>query len=254
MSATADVAETPSRDDSVDALVASGYLWIRLMVAIIGIGLPLLIVTVERIVFTGTTIHKWGSISSFYHSPLRDVFVASNCVAGALLITYMAGSWRKPQYWISTLGGLGLIALANFPTGRPDLMSKTPNCDLPSHIYDNGADEPQCSAVQNWIGEQNSQYVHYTGFITFAVAAFLLTILMYRYERKHHPKHIYVLVHLLCIIAYVVGLTLIVFASKTGWTWLNSGFFWGEAVVIWSFSVSWIFQSREIWSAWNGIP
>lgn len=75
--------------DGADALYARSYLLIRLVVGGIGILLPTLLFVLDGLVLKGGLSVR-GSLSAYYHSGARDLFVAGLCVTGFLLITYMA--------------------------------------------------------------------------------------------------------------------------------------------------------------------
>src|SRR6266496_784753 len=83
------------RDPAV--LYARSYLLIRTVVGVIGILLPLAFILGEA-VFLGGGVQVRGSISAFYHTSMRDIFVGALCVVGLLLITYMAGQVKR-QDW-----------------------------------------------------------------------------------------------------------------------------------------------------------
>src|SRR4051812_1544395 len=69
-------------------LYAKSYLQIRLLIGLTGFVLPLLLVVIDWLLMTsGREIQ--GSMSAYYHTPARDVFVAGLSIVGALLVTYM---------------------------------------------------------------------------------------------------------------------------------------------------------------------
>src|SRR5438132_210540 len=70
-------------------LYVRSYLLIRTVVGVLGIALPLVLIVGESFFLKGSAEVR-GSLSAYYHSPMRDFFVGSLCVIGVLLITYMA--------------------------------------------------------------------------------------------------------------------------------------------------------------------
>src|SRR5262245_37520720 len=83
---------TDRRDPAV--LFARSYLWIRAILGFLGIALPLIFIIGEAY-FLRAGVHVRGSISAYYHTPMRDFFVGGLCVIGFLLATYMLGQSKR---------------------------------------------------------------------------------------------------------------------------------------------------------------
>ena len=92
------------------------YLLIRAAVGFIGVVLPLLFIIGEA--FIGAGVHVRGSISAYYHSPMRDVFVGGLVVISFLLARYRAGQKSRADSTLSTVAGISLLLVVVFPTGR----------------------------------------------------------------------------------------------------------------------------------------
>jgi len=103
------------------------YIWLRLVVGGVGLLLPL-ILWIGEWFFLAAPVQARDSISSYYHSPMRDWFVASLAVIGVLLIAYMLGTWNKESVW-STIAGVALLGVAFLPTERPHLPKGAPLCE-----------------------------------------------------------------------------------------------------------------------------
>src|SRR5215207_5455355 len=108
-------------------LYARSYLLIRSVVGFIGVLLPFVFIIGEA-VFLGAGVHVRGSISAYYHTSMRDIFVGSLCVVGFLLATYMAGQMKRPDWWLSLIAGIVVLGVVFFPTGRPNLGDEAPLC------------------------------------------------------------------------------------------------------------------------------
>jgi hypothetical protein len=67
--------------------------------------------------FFNGNVHARGSLSAYYHSPMRDVFVGSLCVVGVLLLTYLAGQWNTLDYIFSTVAVIHGVCAALFIAG-----------------------------------------------------------------------------------------------------------------------------------------
>jgi hypothetical protein len=93
------------------------YLLTRLLVGLLGMLLPIVLIGGDWL-FLGGHVGARGSMSAYYHSGMRDVFVAVMCIIGFFLITYKAflGGWGNV---LSTVAGVAAIGVALLPTA-PD--------------------------------------------------------------------------------------------------------------------------------------
>lgn len=88
------------------------YLGLRRAVGIIGILLPFVLVAGD-LALGGDGLRQ--SISEFYYSPMRDVFVGSLCAIGVFLYCYR---YARPDDRLANVTGTAAIAVALLPT-RP---------------------------------------------------------------------------------------------------------------------------------------
>ena len=84
---------------------------LRLGVGSVGIALPIVLVVGHLIVARRLTL--LDSLSGYYHTELRDVFVGSLCAVGVFLIAYR---YRRPDDALGTVAGVLAVAVALFPT------------------------------------------------------------------------------------------------------------------------------------------
>ena len=96
-------------NDNSNPLVVS-YLTLRQMIGWIGLLMPFF-VRAGAYVFEG--IHSTDSISAYYYTGMRDVFVASLVLAGVLITCYRAPGLIDNVTAI--VAGLGAIGIALFP-------------------------------------------------------------------------------------------------------------------------------------------
>jgi uncharacterized membrane protein YbaN (DUF454 family) len=92
-----------------DPLVRS-YLFLRTGIGIIGVALPILLVS-GTILLEGRVVFS-GSMSAYYYSVMRDVFVGSLWATGIFLICYQYDSLDD---LVSTLAGICAIGVSLFP-------------------------------------------------------------------------------------------------------------------------------------------
>jgi hypothetical protein len=84
---------------------------LRLGVGSVGIALPVVLVVGHAIVARRLTL--LDSLSGYYHTELRDVFVGALCAIGVFLISYR---YRWPDDLLGTVAGGLAILVALFPT------------------------------------------------------------------------------------------------------------------------------------------
>jgi hypothetical protein len=99
------------------------YLGLRRAVGLIGILMPFALMLGNLFVFREETVLR--SISRYYHSGMRDVFVASLC-AMALFMFFYSGYGRRER-WAGVLAGFLTLGVVFFPTtfeGSTDLIGR----------------------------------------------------------------------------------------------------------------------------------
>jgi hypothetical protein len=137
--------------ESPEYLFASTYLLTRFTVGLVAFALPWGLVTTDR-VFRGFETEIRGSMSAYFHSGAREVFVGALFVVGAFMLTYMAARPRTWDHVLSSVGGLAAIGVAVFPTAREGVYVSDASCE--------SEPLPQCAAVQERLGEATTQLVH----------------------------------------------------------------------------------------------
>ena len=133
----------------------------RLVVGFLGVGLPIALIIGENLIDGSVGVR--GSLSAYYHTPMRDIFVGALCVIAFLLGTYMAGEWKTADFWVSLTGGLAVLGVVLFPKTRPGL----PIDALPCGVDPAPAG---CSFLQQAIGESTTATIHGIFAIIFILA------------------------------------------------------------------------------------
>ncbi len=116
MSTTGRVTSTSTKEDN--RLVIS-YLTLRKAVGSLGIALPFILA------IGGLLVHKLAiqsSMSHYYHSDMRDIFVGILCAIAVFLISYKG--YNREDDYVGDLAGLFAIGVALIPTA-PDLATGT---------------------------------------------------------------------------------------------------------------------------------
>ena len=195
------------------------YLFMRRGIGVIGVGLPFALA-----IGYAATVHKAvlrNSISAYYYTDMRNVFVGCLCAIGVFLICYR---FNLVDDVLSTMAGLLAIAVALCPTA-PD--NATDNALLASRLH----------------------YIFAGGlFILLAVFCF---VLFPRKDPELAPsrrKPLRNRIYVSCGIIIVVSL-LFAGATQTIWesTFVDTNvLFWAESVAIFAFGASWLVKGQTL--------
>jgi hypothetical protein len=223
-------------------LYARSYLLIRMIVGIIGILLPIALIVGEAFFLRGG-VHVRGSLSAYYHTSMRDLFVASLCVTGFLLATYMAGQ-SNSEFWSSFVAGVAVIGVAFFPTQRPHLSEAAPRCG--STPMPEG-----CSPIQQRFGENAVAVIHFTCSAVFILSLAFICLYIFAYRERKYKQNA-----AMAAVMYTCGWTIVgavVWAVLGGLLhvtiWELTPLYIAEVVSVWAFGVAWFLKSRDLWGA-----
>ena len=218
-----DVAVQP-RLTTQDRYVRS-YLIMRVAVGALGIALPFILVLGEPLLFDGQPFPR-GSLSAYYYSGMREVFVGTLCAIGVFLVTYKVAE-RSRENRLSIYAGTAAILVALFPTGKPGKgVSPTP--------------------LQNLLGETTVEWIHFSAAAVFISSLAVISF----YFAKPSPKpgsmgpSFWRWYHLLCAGFIAAALTLAGVAGITGEP--DKGLLIAEAVAVWAFGASWLMKGLEL--------
>jgi len=219
-------------------LYTQSYLLIRAVVGVIGIVLPVVFIFGETF-FLRAGVHVRGSISAYYHTSMRDLFVGGLTVIGFMLLTYMSGRTRRPDWWLSSVAGIGVLGLTYVPTKRPNLEDGAPLCGT--------TPEPAgCTPVQQLLHETPAATLHFTFAALFILSLAGISLYFACRAQAKGDK----LVHR---IHQVCGYTILV-----AFVWIVVGgilkadigpitpLYLGEIVSVWAFAVSWLIAARKL--------
>jgi len=230
--------DVASRNDPAVLYVRS-YLNLRTGAGIMGLLLPIVFIIGEAAFLRGG-VHVRGSISAYYHSSMRDVFVAGLSAIGFLLLMYMTAQPRTWDYWLSTIAGVAILGVVFFPTRRVGIQPGAPLCGVEP-------EPPGCSPVQQALGENAVATVHFIcAGIFIACLAAIAFIFAYR-EKKYEDDRRMEVLQKICGWAIVVA---VVWVAVGGLLRLTLGqltpLYLGEVVAIWAFGTSWLLKGRNL--------
>lgn len=225
------------RDPKV--LFARTYLLIRTVVGFVGVLLPFAFIIGEAF-FLRAGVHVRGSISAYYHTSMRDIFVGGLCVVGLLLATYMAEQRKRLDWWLSLLAGIAVLGVVFFPTGRPNLAEGAPLCGT--------TPEPSgCSPVQQQFGETQVATIHFACAVVFILS--LAAICFYfAYRERRAGNTGAAKLQRTCGFVIVGAVVWVAVGGLLHWDLGElTPLYIGEVVSVWAFGVSWLTGSRDLW-------
>jgi hypothetical protein len=194
------------------------YLGLRKAIGVIGIALPFVLAG-GRALFEGAGLLE--SISDYYYSSMRNVFVGSLCAVGVFLFSYRGYDWRDALAAKIAAGSIvGVAMCRTTPPGQPsDLLG-----DL--HLF--------------------FAAVYFVTLVVFALVLFRKTdVPGAMTPRKRSRNRVYAICG--SIIVACLGLIVIVFRLSTDSPWLSwKPVFWLESIAVVAFGVSWLVKGEAI--------
>jgi hypothetical protein len=190
---------------------ARAYILMRLAIGLFAFVLPPLLVLVEPVLFEGLPFPR-GSLSAYYYSGMREVYVGALWAIGFFLVVYKLLRWTWDGL-LSTLAGALFVVLAVFPTARP------------------GEGFP-LTPLQSLLGEARVEAVH---FATAGMALSLLAVISALFGREFPRTRA---VHLVCTVVIGAAVALAAFAGITGEP--DKALLFAEWAAVWAFAASWL--------------
>jgi hypothetical protein len=178
--------EAAAENPAARAFIGS-YLWMRMAIGLLGVVLPVLLVLVDWW-FIDTRRPIRGSMSAYYHSSARDVFVGGLVATGLFLITYMSAKKRTYDYVLSTTGGVLVIIVALMPTARSGSELGVKGFAPSGDSCTTYAGPPLCNGFQSVWGEDTVRNIHQFCASTFVVLLALLCVVFALREFGYGPE------------------------------------------------------------------
>jgi hypothetical protein len=210
-----------------DKELVVSYLTLRKMIGWLGLALP----TAVRVLgYVTEHIHSTGSISAYYYTGMRDLFVSTLVLVGMLLTVYRTPD--KLDNVIAVAAGIAAIGIGLFPmdpTIAPEILHKYP-----------GALDPKCYIMKGALGFH----------MLFTVAFFALAFVMvfFRFEKvfpgqKIHNKGKRIVVYKIC-----GGVMFAAFAVIGVMHLLQEAprIFVPESVAVMAFAVAWLVKGQLV--------
>jgi hypothetical protein len=223
----------PKRDrhGSANSEYAQSYLVLRVVIGVIGLALPAVLLLGDALFLNGTFSQR-GSLSAYYYSGMREVFVGALVAIGVFLVTYKVLE-RSLENTLSLLAGVAVIVVALFPTSRPTTS------DVPD------------TALQSALGMDTVAVVHFAAAAIFIAALAVITRFFARSEGERHPAAtqrrspaFWRRFHLTCASVIAVALAFMA-VCKLLEVWGSWNLLVGETVAVLAFGASWLFKGAE---------
>jgi hypothetical protein len=208
------------RPDNEPRYVRS-YVFTRFAIGVLGVLLPLVLVLLEPALFDGQPAPR-GSLSAYYYSGVREIFVGGLWAIGVFLFVYkfLDLSWESV---LSSLAGVAAVLVAIFPTERPgDGIPLTP--------------------FQMKLGEDTVTTIHYASATAFIALLVPIVLFFARDEGRRGHRH-WQGFHTVSAAFILFGAALAAFAGITGGP--DKGVLYGEWIAIWAFGASWLTKGAE---------
>jgi hypothetical protein len=188
------------------------YLYLRRAIGLIGLALPFVLILGKQLVQGGDLI---GSLSGYYYTDLRDVFVGAMCAVGVFLLAYYGHDYVDNI--ASTVAGLGAIGLALFPT--------TPGGD-----------------ISGW--DRTAGVLHLAFAVVFFLSLAYFCLRLFPHDGEQTP--VTSVVYRTCGVVILACLVLIALTSYLRLVPLLHPALWLEAAAVWAFGVAWLAKGQTL--------
>ncbi len=216
------------QDVTRDEMVQS-YTRVRLALGVLGLALPV-------ILLAGGLLEEAGvepTISDFFHTTYRDIYVGTLCAIGVFLISYR-GYRREPgevidDDWLATAAGAAAFGMAFLPTASRDGTIAT--------------------VSQRYVGLTVTPVGHY--FCALVFFSCLAAFCFIKFARTTHPhrRRIYIFCGWVILTSLALTTIAAVFKNFIGGPGAQivldyKLIFWFEATGIWAFGLSWLVKAK----------
>ena len=232
---------TPATQQPDARLYERSYYGMRLAIGAFGGLLPVTLVLLDRLVINGSQVR--ASMSAYYHSPARDLFVGGLCVIAALLLTYLSAQPGTWDFVLSFVGGIAVLVVAFFPTWRPGADHARP-CAMVD-----GVSGP-CTPLQSKVHENVSATLHGIGSGVFVLMIAALCVVFALHERRApRPRPVRIRLFAAAAVAVVVGGAWAAVGPDLHLQHVWGHTYVGEVIAFGSFTLAWLTSSWDLLAA-----
>ena len=220
---------------------------LRAAIGFLGLALPLTLALGENIrdryLSAGAEAGRWyieGSISAYYHTGMREVFVAILAALGIFLMCY-----KGAERWdviASKLAGAAAIMVALFPTHEASREATDTGGRLPDSVtLFSGPDTPDPEIIGT---------LHYVSAAVFFVTVALMALFLFTRTRSAVPtsrkrlRNVVYRVSGATILAAIAAIAVDKLVLGSGWSAGTSFVFWMETIAVTAFGVAWLTKAE----------
>jgi len=210
-----------------DPELVISYLTLRQLIGWVGLLMPIA-VRLGAFVFEG--IHSTNSISAYYYTGMRDVFVSSLVLIGAFLACYRTPS--ASDNVVAVIAGLAAIGIGLFPMD-------------PVYADEVLRNHPEMTGAKCYVNRGILHY-HFVFVATFFALSFYLVYFRFGAFTPLNPTRQKIKrnrVYRICGLAMLVGFVAIGVLAV-----LHKGasIFWPEALAVAAFAVAWLVKGQFV--------
>ena len=209
---------------------ANSYMELRQLIGWIGFVMPFFVRVVDWI---AEQTPARASISAYYYTGMRDVFVSTLVLVGVLLTSYRGV--RKSDHWVAIACGVAAIGIALFPmdpTWAPQILER----------------HPKIATEECYVNHGLLCY-HFYFVATFFALSFYLVFFRFKANTPKHPalptrqKERRNEVYKYCGIAMLGAMAWIGYLFLTG---DKEPIYWPEAIAVLAFAAAWLVKGQGL--------
>lgn len=193
-------------------------------------------VAVRLLAFAFDQVWTTNSISAYYYTDLRDVFVGALVIGGVVLVFFKTG--RELDQWLAAIAGIAAIGIAFFP------MDIAPGTITSPETGDRAAETKMVDALKH--GTHGPIGYHFYFVAVFFLLTFYLVTFSFRVNtpaipsaQKLRRNRVYAVCGLLMAFAFVwIGILWHVGKERS--------IFWPETLAVMSFATAWLVKGQLV--------
>ncbi len=219
----------PANETKINQQLIS-YLLLRRCIGFLGISLP--IILVAGAFFYGDCKLIQSSISDYYHTEMRNIFVGVLCAIALFMFTYVGNDYRDRI--AGNLASIFALGIAFFPT----------YVDL-----DSGSCGTNCLDYEPWVS-----IMHFTFAALFFIVLIYFSLVLFtqsNYEKNERPEQKRKRDTLYRICGYIMIVCIVLIAIyaafiKTKFPEIKKldPVFWLESIALFAFGISWLTKGQ----------
>lgn len=181
-----------------------------------------------------------ASISAYFHTGMREVFVGVLCAVGVFLVCY--NGYERIDNIAANLAGGCAFFIALFPTFERSWEAADTGIPVPDSVtLFSGPD----GADPVWVG-----VIHLVAAAIFFLTLAFMSLFLFTRSNQSQPtprKHLRNRVYLICGIVMVASIALIGLGQlvlSEEWAEMTSYVFWFEVIALFAFGLSWLTKAE----------